>query len=111
VVNQFANPRYPEVHYQQTGPEIWQDVNGEVDVFVAGIGSGGTLQGIGKFLIEMNPKVKIVAVEPRNCTSLLGREPGLHKIQFTINIHEGLIKRVYKPTVWMIGVGDVHKNI
>jgi cysteine synthase A len=81
VVNQFQNPRNPEIHYLQTGPEIWQDANGEVDVFVAGIGSGGTLQGIGKFLKEKRPQVKIVAVEPRNCASLLGREPGLHKIE------------------------------
>jgi cysteine synthase A len=68
VVNQFANPRNPEVHYQQTGPEIWRDLNGEVDYFVAGIGSGGTLQGIGKFLIEMNPidngRKKVVTVLP-----------------------------------------------
>jgi cysteine synthase A len=91
VVNQFANPRNPEVHYQQTGPEIWRDLDGEVDYFVAGIGSGGTLQGIGKCLIEMNPKVKIVAVEPRNCTSLLGREPGLHKIQ---GIGDGFVPSV-----------------
>lgn len=81
VVNQFANPLNPEVHYQQTGPEIWRDTNGEVDVFVAGIGSGGTLQGIGQFLREKNPRVKIVAVEPRNSASLLGREPGLHMIE------------------------------
>ena len=81
VVNQFANPRNPEIHYQQTGPEIWQNTNGEIDVFVAGVGSGGTLQGIGKFLKEKNPRVKIVAVEPQNCAALLGREPGLHVIQ------------------------------
>lgn len=81
VVNQFQNPCNPEIHYQQTGPEIWQDTNGDVDVFIAGIGSGGTLQGIGKFLKEKNPQVKIVAVEPKNCASLLGREPGLHTIQ------------------------------
>jgi cysteine synthase len=77
VVNQFANPRNPEVHYQQTGPEIWQDANNEIDVFVAGIGSGGTLQGIGKFMIEKNPKVKIVA--------------GLHKIQ---GIGDGFVPSV-----------------
>jgi cysteine synthase A len=81
VVNQFQNPLNPEVHYRQTGPEIWQDTNGEIDVFVTGIGSGGTLQGIGQYLKEKNPRIKIVAVEPRNCASLLGREPGLHAIQ------------------------------
>ncbi|MFN2266595.1 MAG: cysteine synthase A [Anaerolineales bacterium] len=81
IVNQFENPLNPEVHYLQTGPEIWQTLNGDVGVFVAGIGSGGTLQGVGKFLKEKNPGVKIVAVEPKNSASLLGREPGLHQIQ------------------------------
>ena len=81
VVNQFVNPRNPEIHYQQTGPEIWHDMNGEIDIFVAGVGSGGTLQGIGSFLKEKKPSVKIVAVEPKNSASLLGREPGLHQIQ------------------------------
>jgi cysteine synthase A len=81
VVNQFSNPHNPEVHYQQTAPEIWQDMNGEIDFFVAGIGSGGTLQGIAEFLKEKKPTVKIVAVEPSNSAALLGREPGLHQIQ------------------------------
>ena len=81
VVNQFLNPRNPEVHYRQTGPEIWQDLGGEIDAFVAGVGSGGTLQGIGRYLKENKPGVKIVAVEPTNSASLLGREPGLHQIQ------------------------------
>jgi cysteine synthase A len=81
VVNQFANPDNPEVHYTQTAPEIWKDTGGKVDVFVAGVGSGGTLQGIGLFLKEKNPDVKIVAVEPKSSSALLGREPGLHQIQ------------------------------
>jgi cysteine synthase A len=81
VANQFRNPHNPEIHYQETGPEIWNDLNGEIDIFVAGIGSGGTLQGIGKFLKEKRPGVKIVAVEPKNSAALLGREPGLHHIQ------------------------------
>jgi len=81
VANQFGNPHNPEIHYQQTGPEIWQDMGGEINIFVAGVGSGGTLQGIGKFLKEKNPSVKIVAVEPKNSAALLGREPGLHQIQ------------------------------
>jgi len=81
VVNQFENPDNPETHYLQTAPEIWEDMRGEVDFFVAGIGSGGTLQGIGRFLKEKNKNIKIVAVEPRNSASLLGREPGLHMIQ------------------------------
>jgi cysteine synthase len=81
VVNQFANPCNPEIHYRQTGPEIWQELQGGIDIFVAGIGSGGTLQGIGKYLKDKRPEVKIVAVEPKNCAALLGREPGLHQIQ------------------------------
>jgi len=81
VVNQFKNPLNPEVHYRQTGPEIWRGLDGKVDFFVAGVGSGGTLQGVGRFLKEKKPKVKIVAVEPTNSAALLGREPGLHQIQ------------------------------
>jgi cysteine synthase A len=81
VVNQFANPDNPEVHYLQTAPEIWKDAEERIDVFVAGVGSGGTLQGIGRFLKEKNPDVKIVAVEPKSSSALLGREPGLHQIQ------------------------------
>lgn len=81
VANQFRNPQNPEIHYAQTAPEIWQDLNGEIDIFIAGVGSGGTLQGVGKFLKEKKPGVKIVAVEPKNCSALLGREPGLHRIQ------------------------------
>jgi cysteine synthase A len=99
VVNQFVNPLNPEVHYQQTGPEIWQALKGEVGVFVAGIGSGGTLQGVGKFLKEKNEKTKIVAVEPKNSASLLGREPGLHQIQ---GIGDGFV-----PDVLDIGLVDM----
>jgi len=81
VADQFANPLNPEVHYRQTGPEIWDDLNGEVDIFVAGVGSGGTLQGIGAYFKERKPTIKLVAVEPKTSAALLGREPGLHQIQ------------------------------
>jgi len=91
IVNQFVNPRNPEIHYLQTGPEIWEDMNGEVDIFVAGVGSGGTLQGIGTFIKEKNPRVKIVAVEPKTSAALLGREPGLHQIQ---GIGDGFVPAV-----------------
>lgn len=91
VANQFGNPHNPEIHYQQTGPEIWNDMNGDVDIFIAGVGSGGTLQGIGKFLKEKKSGVKIVAVEPKNSAALLGREPGLHHIQ---GIGDGFIPDV-----------------
>jgi cysteine synthase A len=91
MVNQFSNPYNPEVHYQQTGPEIWRDTNGEINVFLAGVGSGGTLQGIGKFLKEKKHNIKIVAVEPQNSAALLGREPGLHHIQ---GIGDGFVPAV-----------------
>jgi cysteine synthase A len=91
LVNQFSNPDNPETHYQQTGPEIWNDMNGDIDIFIAGIGSGGTLQGVGNYLKGKNPHIKIAAVEPRNAASLLGREPGLHQIQ---GIGDGFIPDV-----------------
>ncbi len=81
IPGQFTNPRNPECHYRYTAPEIWSQCHGTVDVFVAGVGSGGTLMGVGKFLRERTPKVQIVAVEPKNSAALLGREPGLHMIQ------------------------------
>jgi len=81
IPNQFGNPDNPRTHYEQTAPELWRQMNGEVDAFVAGVGSGGTLQGVGKFLREHKPGVKIVAVEPKDVAALLGHEPGLHQIQ------------------------------
>jgi cysteine synthase A len=91
VVNQFSNPHNPEIHYRETAPEIWKDTKGEIDIFVAGVGSGGTLQGIGQFLKEKNPNIRIVAVEPKNSAALLGREPGLHQIQ---GIGDGFVPAV-----------------
>jgi cysteine synthase A len=80
VANQFTNPHNPETHYLQTAAELWQDLDGKIDIFVAGVGSGGTLQGIGSFLKEKKQDVKLVAVEPKTSAALLGREPGLHQI-------------------------------
>ncbi len=96
VANQFGNPHNPEIHYLETAREIWEDLNGEIDIFVAGVGSGGTLQGIGKFLKERRPGVKIVAVEPKNSAALLGREPGLHQIQ---GIGDGFVPAVLDVNV------------
>lgn len=91
IPNQFENPDNPRCHYEQTAHEIWRQTGGDVDYFIAGVGSGGTLQGIGNFLKEHRPTCKVVAVEPKNVSALLGHEPGLHQIQ---GIGDGFIPAV-----------------
>jgi len=81
VPQQFENPDNPRTHYEETAHELWRQMTGDIAAFVAGVGSGGTLQGIGKFLKEHKPDARIVAVEPKNVSALLGHEPGLHQIQ------------------------------
>jgi cysteine synthase A len=91
VPQQFENPDNPRCHYEQTAVELWRQMTGDLACFVAGVGSGGTLQGVGTFLKERRPEVRIVAVEPKDRSALLGHEPGLHQIQ---GIGDGFIPAI-----------------
>ena len=96
VPQQFENPANPRAHYKSTAVEIVEQLGKKVDVFVSGIGSGGTLQGIAAYLLEKNPDCKIVAVEPKNVSALLGHEPGLHQIQ---GIGDGFVPAVLNTDI------------